>query len=97
MAVGRITGPLLASNLLRDGVNLAVETNLLYLDVTNGRIGIKTSAPQYDLDVNGTIHATKLIVDSTSTLGLLTISKTGTSATISTVSCLLYTSDAADE
>jgi len=97
MAVGRITGPLLASNLLRDGVNLAVETNLLYLDVTNGRIGIKTSAPQYDLDVNGTIHATKLIVDSTSTLGLLTISKTGTSATISTVSGPLNITPAANQ
>ena len=86
MAIGRITGPLLASNLLRDGIDLQVENGLLYLDVTNGRIGVKTQAPAYDLDVNGTIHATKLIVDSTSTLGLLTVSKTGTSATISTVS-----------
>ena len=60
MAVGRITGPLLASNLLRDGVNLAVETNLLYLDVVDGRIGIKTASPQYELDVNGTIHSLKL-------------------------------------
>jgi hypothetical protein len=46
---GRISGPLLASNLVRknSGVgeeNLAFETNLLYLDVINGRVGIKTSS-----------------------------------------------------
>jgi hypothetical protein len=82
MAVGRITGPLLASNLLRDGVNLAVETNLLYLDVTTGRIGIKTASPQYDLDVNGTANVGNLIVQNTSTFGLLTITKTASSGTI---------------
>ncbi len=32
MAIGRISGPLLKSNLIRDGVNLAFETDLLYLD-----------------------------------------------------------------
>ena len=86
MAIGRITGPLLASNLLRDGVDIQVENGLLYLDVNNGRIGVKTQAPAYELDVNGTLHATRLIVDSTSTLGLVRISTVGTSATISTVS-----------
>ncbi len=85
MAVGRITGPLLASNLLRDGVNLSVETDLLYLDVQTGRIGIKTSAPQYTLDVNGTANIDVLRVVNTSTLGLLTVSKSATSATIGSV------------
>jgi hypothetical protein len=46
MAIGRISGPLLKSNLLRDGVELAVETDLLYLDVVNRRIGINSAAPQ---------------------------------------------------
>ena len=82
MAVGRITGPLLASNLLRDGVNIAVETDLLYLDVQTGRIGIKTSSPQYDLDVNGTANIGVLRVANTSTLGLLTVTKSATSGTI---------------
>ena len=54
MAVGRISGQLLKSNLLRQGENLAFETNLLYIDVNNNRIGIKTATPQYPLDVNGT-------------------------------------------
>ena len=57
MAIGRISGPLLKQNLLREGVNLAFETDLLYLDVNNSRVGIKTSTPQYDLDVNGTVRA----------------------------------------
>jgi len=57
MAIGRISGPLLKQNLLREGVNLAFETDLLYLDVINSRIGIKTGTPQYDLDVNGTLRA----------------------------------------
>ena len=54
MAVGRISGQLLKSNLLRNGADLAFETNLLYIDVNNNRIGIKTATPQYPLDVNGT-------------------------------------------
>jgi len=58
MAVGRISGPLLKSNLLRDGVDLAFETDLLYLDVSNGRIGIKNAAPGYELDVTGTVNST---------------------------------------
>ncbi len=63
MAVGRISGPLLKSNLLRNGIDLAFETDLLYLDVNNQRIGIKNANPQYELDVNGTIRATNLIAD----------------------------------
>ena len=61
MAVGRISGPLLKSNLLRNGIDLAFETDLLYLDVNKQRIGIKNANPQYELDVNGTIRATNLI------------------------------------
>jgi len=45
---------MLESNLLRNGFNLAFETDLLYLDVVNSRVGIKTDAPgNYALDVNG--------------------------------------------
>ena len=41
MAVGRISGPLLKANLLRNGVDLAFETDLLYLDVNNNRIVLR--------------------------------------------------------
>ena len=62
MAVGRISGPLLKSNLVRNGIDLAFETDLLYLDVTNNRVGVNSSNPQYALDVNGTTRTTNLSV-----------------------------------
>ena len=72
MALGRISGPLLKSNLLRNGVDLAFETNLLYLDVTNRRVGINTGTPSHDLQVNGTARVTTLNVSGSSTLGNIT-------------------------
>ena len=69
MAIGRISGQLLKSNLLRAGENLAFETDLLYLDVINSRIGIKTSAPTVDLDVNGHTRSTNLTVDTQLNVG----------------------------
>jgi hypothetical protein len=60
--LGRIGGQVLTDNLVRAGVDLAFETNLLYLDVTNQRIGIKDSTPVYDLDVNGNIYVNELTV-----------------------------------
>ena len=84
MAVGRITGPLLAQNLLRDGVNIAVETDLLYIDVVNGRIGIRTDAPRTELDVNGTL-TTKVLIADTATIGLVTIESSTSSSTLSTI------------
>lgn len=60
MAIGRITGSVLKSNLTRNGTDLAFETNLLYLDVTNSRIGIGTSEPTTTLQVNGTTTTTGL-------------------------------------
>jgi len=72
MAIGRISGPLLKSNLIRNGIDLAFETDLLYLDVTNNRIGINTATPEHDLDVNGTIRTTNLVLDKL-TAGTITI------------------------
>jgi len=69
MAIGRISGQLLKSNLLRAGENLAFETDLLYLDVVNSRIGIKTAAPTTDLDVNGHIRSTNITVDNQLNIG----------------------------
>ena len=74
MAIGRITGPLLKNNLLRQGVDLAFETDLLYLDVINGRIGIKTTTPSTDLDINGTARATDLEVTHQADIATFTIS-----------------------
>lgn len=53
--LGRISGPLLNDILNRDGVDLSFETNLLYIDVTNGQIGINQpgNVPSHDVDVFG--------------------------------------------
>ena len=80
MAIGRISGPLLKANLLREGVNLAFENDLLYLDVNNSRVGINNANPQYDLDVIGTTRAPQLEVATLANIGDVNI--TGT--TIST-------------
>ena len=60
--LGRIGGQVLTDNLLRAGVDLAFETDLLYLDVNNQRIGIKDSTPVYELDVNSNIYTNDLTV-----------------------------------
>jgi len=60
--LGRIGGQVLTDNLVRAGVDLAFETNLLYLDVTNQQIGIKDATPIYTLDVNSNIYANELTV-----------------------------------
>ena len=77
MAIQRIPGELLQSNLTRQGVDLAFETNLLYIDVSNSRIGIGTTSPgAYKLDVNGTAR----FQDSVLVAGDLTV--TGTTTTV---------------
>ena len=73
MAIGRISGPLLKANLVRDGVDLAFETDLLYLDVNNSRIGINTASPQYELDISGTAKTTDLEVTNQLDVGNFTI------------------------
>jgi hypothetical protein len=90
MAIGRISGSVLKSNLTRNGTDLAFETDLLYLDVTNSRIGIGTSSPSTTLDVDGTVNATTvtggtLTASGTGTSALLTLTTTEASATASPV------------
>ena len=55
MAISRVAGQMLNSNLERDGVNLAVETDLTYFDVGNSKVGINTASPTRTLDVSGNI------------------------------------------
>ena len=88
MAVGRITGPLLKANLLRDGVDLAFETDLLYLDVINGKVGIKTTPSaldDYQLGINGTTRTTDLEVTHQADIAEFTILDNTISSTNSTI------------
>jgi hypothetical protein len=86
MAIGRISGPLLKSNLIRDGVNLAFETDLLYLDVVNSRIGINTATPQYQLDLVGTARTTNLEVLNQIEVGNFTLTGNTISSNLPTIS-----------
>ena len=79
--LGRIGGQVLTDNLLRAGVDLAFETNLLYLDVNNQQIGIRDSTPVYTLDVNNNIFTNDLTVTTQAALGNLRINAPDTFTT----------------
>lgn len=79
--IGRIGGQVLTDNLLRAGVDLAFETDLLYLDVTNRRIGVEDNTPSYDLDVNNNLRTTDLIVDTQAAIQNLRINAPSTIST----------------
>jgi len=66
---GRIGGPLLADNLLRNGSNLAINTKVLYLDVVNKRVGFNTTTPVTDLYSPNNIGTTNLIASGTVDIG----------------------------
>ena len=72
--LGRISGKLLHANLRRNGIDLtfrnsSVDPDLLYLDVTNGRVGINPFVGVSDLGVThnlrikGITNSTNVIVD----------------------------------
>jgi hypothetical protein len=78
MAIQRIGGNMLESNLTRVS-DLAFQTDLLYIDVDNTRIGIKTASPgNFALDVNGTAR----FQDSVQITGDLTV--TGQTTVVNT-------------
>jgi hypothetical protein len=72
--LGRISGPLLADNLKRNGANLAFDNQVLYLDVKNNRIGFNTATPVTDLYTPIAIDSVEFIVDSTADIGNFVVS-----------------------
>ena len=71
--LGRISGPLLATNLVRHGIDLAFEDDLLFLyvsdnDPANFKVGIKTDTPGRLLDVANKLTSVNFIVDNTLTV-----------------------------
>jgi hypothetical protein len=90
MAIGRISGPLLKANLIRNGVDLtfrngATDPDILYVDVNNARIGINNSAPTTDLHVTGTTRTTTLRVDNDIDVGNLNITGNTITSTEKTI------------
>jgi len=84
--LGRISGPMLSANLVRDGIDLtfrnrAIDTDLLFLNASDKKIGINNDNPSYTLTVNSFIKSTNitapaatigdLIFDSASTISTL--------------------------
>src|SRR6056300_11089 len=91
MAIGRISGPLLKANLVRDGVDLtfrngASDPDILYLDVSNARIGVNNSAPTADLHVTGTTRSTNIQIDTEIDIGNLNITGNTISSDLDTIS-----------
>jgi hypothetical protein len=74
-------------------VDLAFETDLIYLDVSdpnsaNHKIGIKTTTPSHTLTVNGTSKSTNLLVDTLAEIADISISGTTISTTQDVLSLL---------
>lgn len=69
MAINKIQGNILSDNLVR-GSNLAFQTNLIYLDVINGRVGINGSSPNDEFDVVGTAKVSNIRITSSVANGI---------------------------
>ena len=62
MAIGRISGPMLYSNLDRQAANLTIDTDLIIFDVVNRRIGVNNNTPGYSIDVPGNVRLANLVI-----------------------------------
>jgi hypothetical protein len=81
--LGRISGPLLSEDLRRNGVNLAFDTDKLYLNVVNKYVGFGTNTPTRTLTAPGNSRFERtnsaladLIVTSQASIGNLTFNDT---------------------
>ena len=85
--LGRISGPILTSNLERNGEDLAFQNNpgpdvLLQLDVNNSRIGVNKDDPTTALNINEYVKTTDLIVDNQAIFDNLIFNANGTISTV---------------
>ena len=61
--LGKVAGPMLKDNLLRNGTDLIIDTDLVYFDVANRRVGIYTTMPGNTLSVNGSVLASNVYIN----------------------------------
>jgi hypothetical protein len=62
MAINYVKGQILSSNLERDGIDLAFNTDLVYLDVGANSVGINTTTPASTLEVVGNITVGNIVI-----------------------------------
>lgn len=62
MAINYVKGQILSSNLERDGIDLAFDTDLVYLDVGANSVGINTTTPASTLEVVGNITVGNVLI-----------------------------------
>lgn len=73
MAIGRISGPMLFANLERQGLNLAIDGNLIYFDVNRRKIGINTDSPMHDLHIEGAVGDASVYIAGQLTSNVITV------------------------
>ena len=83
--VGKISGPLLRSNLTRTE-NLAFETDLLYVDHLGLHVGIRKDNPIRDFDINGISNTTNIISENSVTFGNMLFTRDSISTLSGTIS-----------
>lgn len=70
MAINYVKGQILATNLERDGVDLAFDTDLVYLDVGANSVGINTTTPASTLEVVGNITVGNILIPNVGNVSL---------------------------
>jgi hypothetical protein len=70
MAINFIQGQILANNLQRDGIDLAFDTDLVYLDVGANSVGINTTTPASTLEVVGNITVGNILIPNVGNVNL---------------------------
>ena len=74
---------MLYPNLVRQGIDLAFESNLLYLDVNNHRVGVINSSPAYALDSSGNVKIANIVVEGSSFSSNTGVMSFGSNANVS--------------
>lgn len=62
--IGKVAGTMLKDNLVRNGVDLQIDSNLMYYDIANRRVGINTITPGNALTVNGAATLSSIYINS---------------------------------
>jgi hypothetical protein len=73
MAINYVKGQILADNLERDGIDLAFNTDLVYLDVGADRVGINTTTPVSTLEIVGNISVGNIVIPNIGNVSLANV------------------------